>query len=541
MTIGIKDVFAMGAALALASFPAWAQTNAQPETPPHPSPPAASSPVTSSTAPSPEPLNGPSPDAPREIIAARFASGPVEMSADTIHGTFAGQLEAHGSVTVTHQDVTIHADEMTFDLRSELLQALGHVRVDTPMGVLGANSLTYDLRTRASSGTALNARIGAFSLRAARFEVALAAPGALSVITAYDGAVTSCTFDHPDYLLSAHSIRLAQGRSLTVRGAAVSLFGARLITLPRITFDLRPRRRGEHHASVLPSFGYTSAAGPEMRFGSTAHLGPATTGRFTVALSEKLGISGSLTLTDVAGLPLDLTLARREEVPRYGHPYLTLDRLPEIGKSLRTDHQYAGGVVSLLGQASGGYYHEYRPGAQGTRILGRAAIVWQPAPTESHGVAGVGLSVAQYGGRNYSIGGVEIGYQTRLSDEMRGRLIFYVNGSRGHTPFRFDQLQTPTRVEFLVDSSNPAFGYTVDINYDLAGRHLNDLELSVAHTLKCIRPSIGYRFQSREILFGLSIPALEGLASRIRPGRAHPLIAPPVYTWNDGDSLPTPR
>ena len=466
-----------------------------------------------------------------------LAGGLYTITFDHLEGTFAGQLTASGHVTVLHQDIRISADQAVVNLTTQDVEATGHVQVTNPEGTFTAAMLRYNAKTGAAEGTELETRYDDFSVRAASFRL-VPAPraGQPPTLTALQGAITSCTFDHPDYLLSAQSIQLTPRRSLTVRGSTLWLFGLRLIRLPRLSFNLAPSTGGQRRESLLPPIGYSQATGVFATFSLATRLGAGTSGHTTLTLSSKLFLSGGLDLNQVAGQPIGVAVTAREQEPRYGYPTLLLDRLPEIHRTYSKHSPSGTGYLSLVSDIGAGHYIQHHPLQVGNRVFGRAALVWAAPGTSTFPILGVGISDAVEGGNHYTLLGADIGYRSVLSPIAAGRLEFLIDGVRGRTPFAFDRLESPTRVRLALDSEDPRLGGTIGITYDLSHRHLNDLSFTLAHTLKCIRPSIGYHFQNRQILIGLSIPALEGVSSLFHRGRRP---GPPSYTWQEGEALPT--
>ncbi|MCA1597371.1 MAG: hypothetical protein LC772_13250 [Chloroflexi bacterium] len=426
----------------------------------------------------------PRPPAPRPAAPARRSlslvdgGGTITLRADRVSGSLGvGPVVAAGHVVVTRGSISIRADMATYDPSAHTVSAVGNTEVDTPYGIINASSLNYDVANGGGSGAALQATIEGFSLRAERFQlVPPAAPGDAVVVIAQNGAITSCTFDHPDYLLSARWIRLQPRNSVKLQGMSASVFGARLISLPYVSFSLRPKTRTAAHSSP-PGIGFGVITGPFVRWSTGTHLAPGVNSQEQVELSTKMGLTGGVTLQQVGGTPLQFSLYHRYEIPRYQYSRLTIDKTPEAS-SLYTGHTYA-------------------------------------------------------------IGGIEAGYEAQISREIQAAAVLSTNTTAGHTPFAFDVLEAYRTLELRATSSNVKWGWNLDAIYDVQHRRLYDGQISIAHLLKCLRPYLGLQLRNRQVIFGVTIPAFTNLEPvRTQPVYS-PGAGLPSFTWNEGESLPT--
>lgn len=471
------------------------------------------------------------------LSTAANLTGPITVQADELSGDAAGggHLLGKGHVTVTRGSTSIFADEVDVDLKTQMVSASGAVRIENPLGTLYATSLTYNAKGE-STGAGLVGRIAGFSIRAARFQIIPQAGGKGPVVLAMNGAVTSCTFDHPEYLLSARQIRLSPGSTLDLRGAGISLLGVRLITVPHAALSLKPGAK-PGSGTTLPGIIYSGTTGPGLRYSIKTKLGAGSVGYLNLTFSTRLGLSGGLDLTRVAGTPIELRIIRREQDPRRQFSRLTVDRLPELHLPVLALTGRGNHPVSIVTDVFAGYYHENPTRVSDRRLLGRIGALYGPTVSVTHPVLGIAVSEALYSHSNYTMFGIQAGYQSQLTQALVGRAVVEMSSTRGRTPFAFDFVEAPHRVDVALENTNTNFGWSLDTVYDLDRKQLYDTEFSFSHLLKCLRPTIGYRFRDSTLSFSVGIPALENAERLLSAPRAAQQAPKLNYSWTDSDPM----
>lgn len=109
--------------------------------------------------------------------------------------------KAYGSAIVKYEDVTLIADQVWADMDAEIIEASGHVTLQTKDQILMANHLIFDLKNKKGKlkdGLSLDEPWYYFG-------------GTMSRINEKDsfiekGSMTSCSLDHPHYSFEASSI-----------------------------------------------------------------------------------------------------------------------------------------------------------------------------------------------------------------------------------------------------------------------------------------------------------------------------------------------
>ena len=234
-----------------AASPAPAQlpnaTDAGPDAPPLP----VSAPNTSGIA---EPSLSPSPTKLPPAIELGFnsKSGPVNRPHfDIPQLTYGGEL--------TLQAATADADLAagTYDLR-------GNVRIHEADTTLRAQKVTFEGKTSSAAATDAQLFRSYYSIRAPRIT------GTPELITAYGGDFTTVPNGAPaDYYLRSQTLTLdSREHRGTLKNATLYLFGARIVTLPRLSFGLGGAGGGSKRTLAIPTLGASSRYGTFIAFGS---------------------------------------------------------------------------------------------------------------------------------------------------------------------------------------------------------------------------------------------------------------------------------
>ena len=190
-----------------------------------------------------------------DIRVGGSSGPPNHPHLEDVHLTYGGEL------TLSAGQADADRAAGTYDLR-------GHVRVHEADTTLNAQEVTFN--ERQSSGVATDASIyrSYFTIRAPRIE------GTPEMITAYGGDFTTVPNGGPaDFYLRSQTITLDSGkRRGTLKNATVYLFGARLVTIPRLTFGLGGTGGGTRRAIAIPTIGYSSRYGTFIAFGNNTRI-----------------------------------------------------------------------------------------------------------------------------------------------------------------------------------------------------------------------------------------------------------------------------
>lgn len=190
-----------------------------------------------------------------EISIGGSSGPPNHPHLESVHLTYGGEL-------------TLSAGQADADRAAGTYDLHGGVRIHETDTTLQAQEVTFN--ERQSSGVATDASIyrSYFTIRAPRIA------GTPEMITAYGGDFTTVPNGGPaDYYLRSQTITLdSQKHRGTLRNATVYLFGARLVTIPRLTFGFGGPGGGNRRAIAIPTIGYSSRYGTFIAFGSNTRI-----------------------------------------------------------------------------------------------------------------------------------------------------------------------------------------------------------------------------------------------------------------------------
>lgn len=151
------------------------------------------------------------------LTRGRLMFGDVRLQADRIeYDSVTQRIAAAGSVVLTRGDETMRGDSFVFDPENAEYVAEGAVAVSPPFYVSGARI------ERTTTG-----------------------------LLARDALVTACPEGRGEFRITARQIELVNDRYLVLRRPSFSLFGMRLLTLPRFRYVVRRGRRREREEYAL--------------------------------------------------------------------------------------------------------------------------------------------------------------------------------------------------------------------------------------------------------------------------------------------------
>lgn len=254
--------------LLLLASPAVAQMPNAGDTPPNAPPPPVTAPAApAETAPAPAPPDG--------------LPGLEKQRLNTSVGSLSGPLNRphiEGFHTLYGGEVTFDAEQADGDLKAKRYTLSGHVRLHETDTTIRAGKITFDGNAR--NGVATDALVNqkVFTLRSAQIKGKSergAKPGEHSeILTATEADLTTVPPDEKaDYHIHAQTITLDRAKHRGVlRNATLYLFGARLLTVPRITFRLGAGGGAARRQTMLPTFGVSARYGTYLAFGSGLHV-----------------------------------------------------------------------------------------------------------------------------------------------------------------------------------------------------------------------------------------------------------------------------
>ena len=260
----------------------------------------------------------PEPTAPLPILPAAMPHPPkVELS-----GRLSGPLgRPHlAPVQVTYGgELTINADQADADLGAGRYDLRGHVRVHEADTTLRAGEVTFGGPAQSATATDAVLTRSFYTIRAPRLV------GTPELITAYNGDFTTVPNGGlADYYLRAQTITLdSLTHRGTLRNATLYLFGARLVTIPRLSFGFGRTGGAAQQHVMIPTFGVSSRYGTYVAFGKDSRIA-----RFPVQYRLLLPTRQSVQALVTSRQTLYAPPARSAAVSApYAGPITLLDRL----------------------------------------------------------------------------------------------------------------------------------------------------------------------------------------------------------------------
>jgi LPS-assembly protein len=178
-----------------------------------------------------------------------------------------------GDVLITYQDHTLRADSITYNSDTGDAVATGHVRLaggdnDEEIQASHAN---YNIRSGQGSFYDVVGSVGLHTSKAPStkrsgyvtpnpflFQGRLVVKNGPANYVVYDGSVTSCLLDHPDWILTSHKFTLADGQA-HASNSTFKLLGIPILFLPYVT---HPTNTSDRQSGLLiPVLGDSSSKG----------------------------------------------------------------------------------------------------------------------------------------------------------------------------------------------------------------------------------------------------------------------------------------
>jgi hypothetical protein len=161
---------------------------------------------------------------------------------DTVHQVFVYE----DGVVATYGPTTLRADRLTIDQLNQTFEAVGHISLVDPDGLLTAETLRGAWKPSGSSGeaTMLHGEIAGARFDAKR---AVITPEKWSL---YDVSGTTCRQRTPFYTVSTRQVDFYPGRYGRVTRPRLTLLGLRLPSVPTQRFNLDRRTEGIQFPSI---------------------------------------------------------------------------------------------------------------------------------------------------------------------------------------------------------------------------------------------------------------------------------------------------
>jgi lipopolysaccharide assembly outer membrane protein LptD (OstA) len=160
---------------------------------------------------------------------------PVTVNGDTVeYSTDQQHVSATGNVVVKYGDSTLTSDKITVDTRTKDVTAEGTVRIENPQARLEGSQVYYNLNTK--SGKAIDGTFVSEPFYGIAREIKMVSE---DEFIAYDGYVSSCSMDKPDYRIRMKRVRILPQEKIQTYSDTVRIKNLPIAYLPYYSQSLK--------------------------------------------------------------------------------------------------------------------------------------------------------------------------------------------------------------------------------------------------------------------------------------------------------------
>jgi LPS-assembly protein len=222
--------------------------------------------------------------APPVIARDDTQRGVVFLRADRLEGTV-GEVTAEGKVELRTQRETVLADQLSYDFKSETIDADGNVTLRRGYDWISGPSLEYKRDTETGRFNEPHFLVSEANARGDASEIRFAGP---EKYEASDASYTTCVAPNRDWYLRTEELELDTLRKVgTAHRASLYFLDARVIYTPWLEFPLSNQRKS---GFLTPTFGSTGVRGIEVSTPYYLNLAPNYDATITPRLMTKRGL-----------------------------------------------------------------------------------------------------------------------------------------------------------------------------------------------------------------------------------------------------------
>lgn len=486
-----------------------------------------------------------------------------DLVADSVVGnTRTNDIRATGHPALSGKEFSLHCNELTYNLQSREVQAVG----DCIISYRSTQGENVQLTASTVSGNLHNGQIQAservsvtqgngrsFTGDSAEYNLRTDDGVIKNASAVLDGihfkgselraeedqyAITQSRFttcdkeDNPHYYISARQITIEPGNSMTVRHACVHILGGDLLTIPRYTVDLKDSSR---KGMKLPAVGMNAYYGPYVSYEFDISNSPQTFGGLAIRLSEKQAFQGGILYDQIASRPVFLRFTYREPFYSGSRRDILLTRLPEAGIRFCSgpdaqryalsrryidlggetispgDRPISKAKFNVVSEIGVGRFREEPSRTNNSRFDARTVAWLEPMAIGSRVLFSPGVSgrISLYEhGDTYSAFAVRLAASYEISEKSYVSFSYIANTIQGNSPFVFDNVDLKQELVGKVVFPVGTLNLELDSRYDLRNRDVYDIEITVSQRMHCLQPKITWRSRFKELTFGLSLIGL---------------------------------
>ncbi len=182
----------------------------------------------------------------------------VRLSADNlVFDRERGDVKAEGDVLILQGEIELRSDQARWDEKNGDIYCDGSVRMNSPQGIVTADSLTYNFET--GRGEMANGQIampGRVYLSGSKIETL--GKNSYKIV---DGRFTSCAGERPTWSFGAQQIDVNLGHFAQAKHAKFYIFDLPVLYLPYLAFPAKTERSS---GFLMPTVGSSSRRGTQI-------------------------------------------------------------------------------------------------------------------------------------------------------------------------------------------------------------------------------------------------------------------------------------
>jgi len=187
-----------------------------------------------------------------------FESEEVTIDADEVtYDRRSDTVSARGNVLVRRGETELRADEVSFNRATNVADARGRVNLSDPQGTLTADALQLNLdeETGIIEGANITSRLSQYSLQGARVEKGLGQSFRIQ-----DGTFTTCRCAEgpPSWSISGEDLDVTVGGYARLRSGTFNILDVPVLYVPRAIFPVEIDRQS---GFLMPQFGFSNRRG----------------------------------------------------------------------------------------------------------------------------------------------------------------------------------------------------------------------------------------------------------------------------------------
>jgi len=173
-------------------------------------------------------------------INKKSVKGPVTVNGDNVeYSVDSKEVSAEGNVSIVSDGVKLTCDKLIVNTETKEAVASGHVRLEDKKGIIEGEKIVYNFVNKTGMLTDAKFRSTPYFGRSEKLDKVSA-----EEFIAYNGYMTSCSYDHPHYRLNIKKVDFYPGNKVQIKGVKITAGQEKqipLIYLPQMTQKFKDR------------------------------------------------------------------------------------------------------------------------------------------------------------------------------------------------------------------------------------------------------------------------------------------------------------